>query len=106
MLSLSHRFKDLSRDGCIAYSNCFTASVYLMFRHGSSVHLLKILSKVSEENLACPVIGRRVLGSIGCEKTTGLEAASCDNCGVVDICKAINSDYVAKREDYIAALFE
>lgn len=59
-----------------------------------------------EENLACPVIGRRLLESIGCDNRIMLQAASNNNGGVVDISKTVDhDDDIAKNESRIALLF-
>lgn len=56
------------------------------------MYLLNILWKIPEERIACPIIGKRVLESIGCDNTIMLEAASNNNDGVIDVSKAIEAD--------------
>lgn len=59
----------------VACSKKVTLDVYLKIRHGSSLVLRNIEWKVAKEDVSVPIIGRRVLESLGCDNGKMLMAA-------------------------------
>lgn len=71
----SQVYRNITGDPCHTCHQVVKLDVYLHTRHGTSLILHNIIWKVSKEELRTPIIGRRVLESLGCDNREMLMVA-------------------------------
>lgn len=79
--------------------------VFLRIGHGSSLIFRNIVLKVSNESVQTPIIGRRVLESLGCDSREMLMAARVKDGGDIDVTERLSQDGNKDMSGKIAALF-
>lgn len=100
-------YRGVTGEPCLTCSKKVIMDVYLKIRHGSSLVLRNIEWKVARENIAIPIIGRRVLESIGCDNREMLMAARDKYGEEIDVAQRLDDDGNKEEESErnIAALF-
>lgn len=99
-------YRGVTGDPCLTCERSVKIDVFLQTKHGSSF-ILKIISwKVTKEGLPTPIIGGRVLESLGCDNKEMLMAARDnygDNIDVADRLAGVGNE--EESEGRIAAFF-
>lgn len=99
-------YRGITGDPCLTCERAADMDVFLKIRHGSSLILRKINWKITNEDIPSPIIGRRVLESLGCDNREMLMAARDKYGDDIDVADRLATDgNQEENEGTIAALF-
>lgn len=99
-------YRDVTGNPCITCYCTVKSDVFLQIRHGTSLVLRNITWRVTKEQIKTPIIGRRVLESLGCDNRAMLLAARDrlgDNIDVIE--RLVEDGNEEEADSTIAALY-
>lgn len=99
-------FRGVTGDPCLTCASSVKLNVFLQIRHGTRLVLRNIQWKVTKEDITLPIIGRKVLESLGCDNREMLMAARDKYGDEIDVNQRLEDDgNKEETEGKIAALF-
>lgn len=96
----------VTREVCLTCCETTNSNVHLRIKHGISLLLENVEWKAARECVAVPIIGRRMLESLGCENQKMLLAARDKHGEKIDVVRGLaDAGDDEERTGKIAALF-
>lgn len=99
-------YRSVTGNPCLICKMSVDMNVFLQIRHASSLILRNVSWKITEEEIPSPIIGRRVLESLGCDNREMLLAARERYGDNIDVANRLQQDgNEEESEGKMAALF-
>lgn len=99
-------YRDVTSAPCLTCKPAAEMDVFMHTQHGSKLILRRITWRITEEDTPRPILGRRVVESLGCDNREMLIAAQDRNGEDVDVVERRKEDENNEESDgMIAALF-